>query len=186
MIGGSRPFPSTYYSTSVQNMSVRRRSATLKFTSSGWTGAQRKIVEMTGLSESNNPRSTSEIASYHAHVYYNPATTRLEAERLRTWIDERFSVTLGRWHDVKVGPHDQAMFQVAFAADLFSVIVPWLMLNHGTLSVLVHPNTTNPRRDHLVNPLWIGSPLAVHGEKLPEDASAEPPSSPNTHPVFRP
>ena len=145
---------------------------------------QRKIIEMTDLPD--NPRSTSEIASYHAHVYYDPATTRSEAERLRTWIDERFSVTLGRWHDVKVGPHDQAMFQVAFAADLFSTIVPWLMLNHGTLSVLVHPNTTNPRRDHLVNPLWIGSPLAVHEEKLPEDAAAEQPPSPNTHPVFRP
>ena len=145
-------------------MSVRRRSATVKFTSSGWTGAQRKIVEMTGLSESNNPRSTSEIASYHAHVYYNPATTRLEAERLRTWIDERFSVTLGRWHDVKVGPHDQAMFQVAFAADLFSAIVPWLMLNHGTLSVLVHPNTTNPRRDHLESALDRIAPRRAWGE----------------------
>jgi aromatic ring-cleaving dioxygenase len=147
---------------------------------------QRKITEMTDLPESNIPRSTSEIASYHAHVYYDPATTRLEAERLRAWIDERFAVTLGRWHDVKVGPHDQAMFQVAFAADLFSALVPWLMLNHGNLSVLVHPNTTNPRRDHLVNPLWIGPPLAVHGEKLPEDAAVEQPPSSNTHPVFRP
>jgi 4-carboxymuconolactone decarboxylase len=135
---------------------------------------------MTDLPESPAPRSTSEIASFHAHIYYDPATTRLEAERLRTWIDERFSVTLGRWHDAKVGPHDQAMFQVAFATEIFPALVPWLMLNHGLLSVLVHPNTTNPRRDHLADPFWIGPPLAVHGEKLPEEAPMEQAPPANT------
>ena len=141
---------------------------------------------MTSLPESPVPRSIGEIASYHAHVYYDPAATRPEAERLRSWIDERFAVTLGRWHDVKVGPHDQAMYQVAFAPELFSELVPWLMLNHGSLSVLVHPNTTNPCRDHLVNPLWIGTPVAVHGDKLPEQAAAEQAPAPNTRPVLRP
>jgi len=143
-------------------------------------------VEITDLAETATPRSINEIASYHAHVYYDPATTHIEAERLRTWIDERFAVTLGRWHDEKVGPHDQAMFQVAFAADLFSTLVPWLMLNHGSLSVLVHPNTANPRRDHLVNPIWIGPTVAVHGEKLPEQGEVEHAPSPNTHPALQP
>lgn len=141
---------------------------------------------MTALPERPAARSTSEIASYHAHVYYDPATTRLEAERLRGLIGERFSVTLGRWHDVKVGPHDQAMYQVAFASDVFSALVPWLMLNHGTLSVLVHPNTTNPRRDHLADALWIGPPLAVHGDKLPEEAAIEQAPLPNTEPHLGP
>jgi aromatic ring-cleaving dioxygenase len=141
---------------------------------------------MTDLPPGSDPRPLSEIASFHAHVYYDPATTRPEAERLRNWIDQRFSVTLGRWHDVKVGPHDQAMFQIAFATELFPVLVPWLMLNRGSLSILVHPNTINPRRDHLADPLWIGTPLAVHGDKLPEEAELEQAPAPNTHPSLQP
>ena len=132
------------------------------------------------------PRPLGEIASFHAHVYYDPASSRGEAERLREWIGERFSVTLGRWHDVKVGPHDQAMYQIAFPTEVFAELVPWLMLNHGTLSVLVHPNTTNPRRDHLVDPLWIGPSLAVHGDKLPEQTEMEQAPAPNTTPAVRP
>ena len=138
------------------------------------------------MPENPTARPLSEITSYHAHVYYDPATTRAEAERLRRWIGERFSVTLGRWHDVKVGPHDQAMYQVAFANEVFPLLVPWLMLNHGSLSILVHPNTTNPRRDHLADPIWIGKALAVHGDKLPEETSGEEAPAPNTQPVLPP
>jgi DOPA 4,5-dioxygenase len=78
------------------------------------------------------------------------------------------------------------MYQVAFATEVFSELVPWLMLNHGSLSILVHPNTTNPRRDHLTDPLWIGRSLAVHGDKLPEHAEMEAAPTPNTNPVVLP
>jgi aromatic ring-cleaving dioxygenase len=131
-------------------------------------------------------RPVAEIASYHAHIYYDPATTRTQAQALREGMGQRFVVRLGAWHDEKVGPHDQSMYQVAFARDQFPTLIPWLMLNHGALSILIHPNTTNPRADHLIHGLWIGPPVYIHGEFLPEEDVAEEPLEPNTVPTLSP
>jgi len=140
---------------------------------------------MRSNSTGKEPRALGTIASFHAHVYYDQAT-RVDAERLRSWIGERFAVTLGRSHDAPVGPHAQAMYQVAFAVDLFRTLVPWLMLNHGTLSILVHPNTTHPLADHTAHALWIGTPLEIRGEKLPHESEAELPRETNTVPTLKP
>lgn len=131
------------------------------------------------------PQPIDAIASFHAHVYYSEQT-RGDAQRLRDWIGERFVVTLGRWHDALVGPHEQSMYQVAFAVEVFPTLVPWLMLNHGRLSILIHPNTTRPLADHTSHALWIGSPVGIRGDKLPEESEAELPREPNTTPTLSP
>ena len=141
---------------------------------------------MSEIKTATAPRPIAEIASYHAHIYYDPLTTRSIAERLRVWIGERFPVQLGRWHDVQVGPHDTAMFQVAFANEVFATLVPWLMLNHDGLSILVHPNTVNPRRDHVVDSFWIGARLPIHDDKLPIESALEGAPEPNTMPHISP
>ena len=48
--------------------------------------------------------------------------------------------------------------------------------------MLVHPNTLAPRADHLRHALWLGPPLPLRGDVLPEaiEASEEEPVVPNT------
>ena len=128
------------------------------------------------------PQLLSRISSFHAHIYYDPATTRHKAERLRQLIAERFLARNGNWHDVPVGPHPKAMFQVSFAKELFDAIVPFLMLNRDGLTLLVHPNTDRPRDDHLRHALWMGEVLPLDAARLAETETPEPPLEPNTKP----
>ncbi len=116
----------------------------------------------------DQPKDAGLIRDWHAHIYYDPERTKAQAAELRGWIEQRFPVRMGRWHDVPVGPHPGAMYQVAFAPDVFPAIVPWLALNRQGLTVLVHPETDRPRDDHLLHALWLGEKLPLKGDILPE------------------
>ncbi len=114
---------------------------------------------------SENLADPARIAGYHAHLYYSPEARSL-AEKLREEIAERFAVRVGRWHDEPVGPHPCAMFQVAFLVEEFARFVPWLMLNHGLLTVLIHPTTDDAVADHSRFAMWLGTPLPLRLEVL--------------------
>jgi len=110
-------------------------------------------------------KETDRISGYHAHVYFD-AATEAEAATLRAALDDRFDVVLGRWHHKPVGPHTAWMYQVAFEAGQFPVVVPFLALNHGSLSVLVHPESGDALADHFDHALWLGKQLPINAEPL--------------------
>jgi aromatic ring-cleaving dioxygenase len=105
------------------------------------------------------------IDGYHAHLYYDTAT-RGSAALLRQALADRFTVELGRWHDRPIGPHPQAMYQIAFGTAEFARLVPWLMLNRAGHTVLVHPRIVDDYEDHSRFALWLGPPLPLNLEAL--------------------
>ncbi|HEV7267375.1 MAG TPA: DOPA 4,5-dioxygenase family protein [Falsiroseomonas sp.] len=109
------------------------------------------------------------MQAWHAHIYYDPATTREAAARLREAIAAGFpAAVLGRWHDVPVGPHPQAMYQVAFAPDLFATLAPFLALHREGLTVLLHPETGRQKADHTDHAMWMGAVLPLDISVLPD------------------
>jgi aromatic ring-cleaving dioxygenase len=112
----------------------------------------------------HNPR----IEGYHAHVYYD-AATRPAAERLAESVGGKFTVEIGGFFDEPVGPHPVANLAIVFKSAEFATVVPWLMLNRGGLSVLVHPLTDDSVRDHDTDGAWLGTPVPLRLHAMTRD-----------------
>jgi DOPA 4,5-dioxygenase len=109
------------------------------------------------------------IRHYHAHIYYDPATTRDRAARLRERVAAAFpEAAIGRWHDELVGPHLQSMYQIAFPRTLLAAFLPWLMLNRDGLTILLHPGTGDAYADHTKHAAWLGAVLPLKLDVLRE------------------
>ncbi|KAK3333460.1 DOPA-like domain-containing protein [Cercophora scortea] len=125
------------------------------------SGAYDKFVE---------PLDNGRRGAFDIHIYYlqtNPQQTLYARElwqRIRHEFPELRIYTL--W-DKPIGPHPVAMFEVnLFTPAQFGAFVPWLAIWRGPLSVLVHPNTTEPEteidpalretRNHTQRAIWMG------------------------------
>jgi DOPA 4,5-dioxygenase len=73
------------------------------------------------------------------------------------------------------------MFEVnLFTPEQFGAFVPWLVINRGPLSALIHPNTDDEIRDHTQRATWMGQPVPLmmrrmremHAKKASEDAAS--------------
>ncbi|CBY02177.1 hypothetical protein IAQ61_006766 [Plenodomus lingam] len=61
------------------------------------------------------------------------------------------------------GPHPLPMFEVnLFTPEQFGAFIPWLVINRGPLSALIHPNTGDDERDHTQRATWMGNPLPLN------------------------
>ncbi len=95
-------------------------------------------------------------------------------------------VELGNWNVGPRGPHVTPSFYFGFTVDLLPVIVPWLQLNSLGLTILLHPNTEDPRADHLYYALWVNRSQPVNAYDMKKPGPNEPPVElifPNTRPT---
>ena len=95
------------------------------------------------------------IKGYHAHVYFDESTVE-QARALRERVDGEFDYAVGRFHEKNVGPHPRWSFQIAFKADAFGTLVPWLAMNRKGLTVFVHGLSGNDIYDHTELVMWLG------------------------------
>ncbi|TDK65575.1 DOPA 4,5-dioxygenase family protein [Sapientia aquatica] len=130
------------------------------------------------------PRAYTDIESYHAHIYFDEDNYH-KAALIRKWVAERFKVELGDWNLEPRGPHVTPSFYFGFTNDLLPIIVPWLQLNSLGLTILIHPNTEDPRADHLYYALWVNRSQPVNAYGMKNPGPNEPKVEqiyPNTHP----
>lgn len=134
------------------------------------------------------PRPYTDIKSYHAHFYFDEDTYE-KAALVRKWSAERFPVELGNWNLQPRGPHVTPSFYFGFTNDLLPIIVPWLQLNSLGLTILLHPNTDDPRADHLYYTLWVNRSQPVNAYNMPrpgpDAASRIEKIFPNTKPTVK-
>jgi aromatic ring-cleaving dioxygenase len=127
-----------------------------------WPGAENGLPA--------KPRAFTDIRSYHAHFYFDDDSFE-KAALIRRWAGERFPVEMGDWNLQPRGPHTTPSFYFGFTNDLLAVIVPWVQLNSLGLTILLHPNTDDPRADHLYYTLWVNrsQPVNAFNMKAPRD-----------------
>lgn len=117
------------------------------------------------------------IESYDVHTYYNydNLEERAFAERLYQKVQIEFADLISRgevrvyklW-PTAIGPHPIPMFEIDFKTpEAFTKVIPFYQVNHGPLSVLIHPRSDKGDLiDHTEHALWLGSKQPLKLELL--------------------
>ncbi|KAJ5909945.1 hypothetical protein N7504_004588 [Penicillium tannophilum] len=133
------------------------------------TGVLSKAYE-----EFPDPVSKGRRGGFDVHIYHfqaNPdqaAYAKALHERIRREFPE---LRIYKFFDQPVGPHPVAMFEVnVFTPAQFGAFIPWLVINRGQLSALIHPNTdieagrsegAEEERNHTQRATWLGDRIPL-------------------------
>ncbi len=99
----------------------------------------------------------ADVTAFHAHVYFRSETRELAAalrEALRALPGVKLEIH--SMADGPRGPHGAPMFGADIPKADLPKVLGFLMLNHGSLPVLIHPVTNNELLDHTHHALWLG------------------------------
>ncbi|KAI5954530.1 hypothetical protein KGF54_002305 [Candida jiufengensis] len=113
-----------------------------------------------------------DIVSYDIHTYWNNNNPKdrefaynLREKVLKEYADEieKGDIRVHKFWDKPIGPHTLNMWELDFKKpEIFVKLVPFFQLNHGKLSVLIHPRTSQgDLKDHTDNALWLGHKLRL-------------------------
>ncbi|KAF2174132.1 hypothetical protein M409DRAFT_16402 [Zasmidium cellare ATCC 36951] len=112
-----------------------------------------------------DPIANGSKPGFDIHIYFQHTDEEQVAfaKALHTRIRHEFpELKIFRFWDRPIGPHPVGMFEVdLFTPEQFGAFVPWLVVNRGPLSALVHPNTGSEYRDHTQRATWMGTPFPL-------------------------
>jgi len=123
--------------------------------------------------EFTDPLDKGRRGGFDIHIYYfqnNPAQKQFARELWERIRREFPELRIYRFWEEPIGPHPIAMFEVnLFTPAQFGAFIPWLVINRGPLSALIHPNTVDPvtgeheeeERDHTQRATWMGEKVLL-------------------------
>ena len=98
---------------------------------------------------------TASIRDFHVHLYFDPPEVD-RARAVAAKLQRRFSVPIGHFHLVPVGPHPRGSVQVTVQPGQFGEVAAFLALERDGLTVFAHASTGEDRADHTHHVIWFG------------------------------
>lgn len=126
------------------------------------------------------------IEFYDFHIYYFARNDKSRTEAFELldklladfpeYAAEGSMIVKKLPNDTIIGPHPTQFWEVDVKRpEVFVRLLGWFQLNHGNLSVLIHPQTGYDLKDHTDRALWLGEKLPILTDIFATEPGSVPP-----------